>query len=207
MINFDNDNNIMKIRIKKNNVMRIKIKKDKYNEQELYDILEKICNKYMHNLDNKPKYADCLLEDYIEYNSDLIEKVHRIKCIQMNIGKIWRDVICKLCDYQYTINNHIQSDKYVIQLKNSFNTDNNSSRQNNYDKLIQSIEDNPKLTAIYGVINCKTDTGKDYIIEHKDRKIRYLSGMKLLEFLFNSKYQKVLDNLKNIIELLICEEP
>lgn len=120
----------------------------------------------------------------------LLDSALHLKQIQMKYGEIWQTV---LGDYDGFSNLKIghecgldiisTSRKIVIELKNSYHTDNASSRSANFDKLASFKKMNNDYIAIYGVINEKGNEGKIKTYYHNDVPIQYYSGDKLFEFL------------------------
>lgn len=91
---------------------------------------------------------------------------------------------------------------FAMELKNSYNTDNNSSKKRNLEKLANFKTEYPQYNVIYGFINTsskKNNNGDDKIKQftiNKDGKnievnIRHLSGNKLLRFLLGEEYNQV----------------
>jgi hypothetical protein len=189
----------------------------KNNEKEkifnLEDYLDDI-NKKIEKVMKQSKYnediiEDILLDKYIEKNVDMVKFTKKLKQLQMNIGKIW----------QITIGNYhnfvdlgegdvtsldVKSDKrkIIMEIKNRYNTDNASSRKTNLSKLAKYKKENPEYECIYAIINEKQKSGKDDIITHDGMNIRYLSGQKLLDFIFNNDKEIIMNNLEKQISIL-----
>ena len=125
----------------------------------------------------------------------------------MCIGFCWQEI----CGCVFGIKNlgigHVTgldllsvSKKFCIELKNNYNTDNSSSRKNNYSKLAKYKKSHQDYDCIYGVINCRTKQGLDKIISHDGENIRYLSGDKFLTFIFGIEKDTVINLFKSAIE-------
>ncbi len=122
----------------------------------------------------------------------------------MNIGKIWQIAIGNYNNFVDLGEGDktgldVRSDKLLIimEIKNRYNTDNASSKKTNIGKLAKYKKENPSYTCIYAIINDKTKEGKDELIIHDDINIRYLSGNKLLEFIFGNDKDRIVSNLEN----------
>lgn len=144
-----------------------------------------------------------MLEDFIREEQEQIKFAKKLKQIQMNIGKIWQ---ISFGNWKYftdlgegdATGLDVRSDKLkiIMEIKNRYNTDNASSRKTNFSKLATYKKTNPNFDCIYAVINDKTKEGKDELIKYDGVEIRYLSGDKLLLFMFNDKKDIILSNLK-----------
>jgi len=173
-------------------------------------------NNKINTLITKSKYNDDLLEDillddFIKNNAQQIKSAKKLKQIQMNVGKIWQISIGNWKDFTDLGEGDetgldVKSDKLkiIMEIKNRYNTDNLSSRKTNYLKLATYKKANPDFICIYAVINDKTKLGKDEIIKYDDEDIRYLSGDKLMEYIFQDNKDQVLANLKAQMQILIC---
>ena len=163
----------------------------------------------------KPKhvYNDILLHDYIESNRGLFEKTHAVKCVQMRIGTLWQKIFGYLpgvvnlqvghsSGLDLLTTDTFRHGKYIIELKNAYNTDNASSRQQNLTKLARFAKENPEYAPIYAVVN---DTrSKDYIIHHEGVDIRYISKHVLFKFMFRDiQYYKLISYISTRIHVLL----
>lgn len=160
-------------------------------------------------------YTDIVLESFIEENMELIKKSHTLKYIQMKIGYIWQEIIGSVDGLTNLgigdssgldiISNYKFKTKFIMELKNSFRTDNASSRKENLNKLVKYHQAHTEYTPVYGIINCnsKLNEGKDYLIEHNSVKVRMLTGNKLLAFLFGDDYSLVVKIFKSEIESIL----
>jgi hypothetical protein len=172
-------------------------------------------NNEINTLITKSKYNDDLLEDillddFIKNNAKQIQSAKKLKQIQMNVGKIWQISIGNWKDFTDlgegdATGLDVKSDKLkiIIEIKNRYNTDNLSSRKTNYLKLATYKKANPDFICIYAVINDNTKLGKDEIIKYDDEDIRYLSGDKLMEYIFQDNKDQVLANLKAQMQILM----
>ena len=87
--------------------------------------------------------------------------------------------------------------KVAMELKKSFNTDNSSSKKQNFNKLENFSINNPGYKVIYGVINEKNGKSENKIV---GKNIIYLSGKNLLEFVFGEKYKHLIELLRSSIK-------
>jgi hypothetical protein len=156
------------------------------------------------------KYYDCIIDDYIALNKEKLQFCHKIKLIQMKLGLVWQNIMGHVDGIQNLSIGHysgldLMSDsdfprgQFIMELKNSTQTDNSSSRKQNIYKLKQFVKDNPNYITIYGCINDKNKNGRD---EVKDG-VRFLSGNKLLQFIFGDQYETIQLILKQNISKLL----
>jgi hypothetical protein len=196
IINYDINNII-------NNIESLSIS---FNIDDYLKNMEKYISTLFTNIELKNKNninIDILDNDIIINKLKIAEKL--CKNIQMKYGELWQHVIGS---YKHFINlkNGDNSGldiksidkKIIIELKNSFNTDNSSSKKANYDKLSKYKENNKEYTCIYGVINSKKSESK--IIIHNEVEILYLSGDKLFDFIFDENKTKIVDFIKNRVK-------
>lgn len=151
------------------------------------------------------KYSDCVLNDYIANNKESIRFCHKLKYIQMKLGAVWQNLMGYIEGVENLGVGHysgldLKSSSFIMELKNSNLTDNASSRKHNVFKLKEFVRCNPGYIPIYGFINDnKNPDGRD---EVKDG-IRYLSGRRLLKFMFGDQYEIVLATLRKYIKELL----
>ena len=177
------------------------------NEFNVDEYIIKI-NKKIQDYLKKSKYNDDILEDelldnFIKNNPEGMKFSKKLKQLQMNVGNIWQIVIGNYNTFEDLFTSHstgcdIKSDsrKIIIELKNRYNTDNASSKKSNLDKLVKFKKENPDWNCIYGIINDKTKEGKTEIIKHNDFEITYLSGNKLMKFIFDKDAEFIIDSVK-----------
>ena len=158
---------------------------------------------------NDDLLEDILLDDFIKNNEEQIKIAKKLKQIQMNVGKIWQISIGNWKDFTDLGTGDdtgldVKSDKLkiIMEIKNRYNTDNLSSRKTNYCKLATYKKTHPDFICIYAVINDKTKLGKDESIKYDDEDIRYLSGDKLMEYIFQNNKKQVLSDLKTQMQIL-----
>ena len=121
----------------------------------------------------------------------------------MNVGNIWQVVIGNYDKFEDLRQVHktgldIKSDslKIIIELKNRYNTDNASAKKANLDKLCKFKKENPEWQCIYAIVNDKTKEGKNEKLLHNDFELTYLSGQKLMDFIFGKDKTHIIDNVK-----------
>lgn len=126
-----------------------------------------------------------LTYDFLDNEKDIQDNLIALHLTQRNMkrGEIW----------QYTLGNYknfrnlgvgdetgldiiSKSRKIIAEVKNRTNTDNNSSRKTNRDKLSKFKQQNPDKACIYGMINAKTKKetipGKINTIQHDGVEIK-----------------------------------
>ena len=130
---------------------------------------------------------------------------------QMKIGLIWEEVIGNYDGFvKLKIGNKTGLDiisyskKIIIELKNRTNTDNNSSRKSNLNKLVKFKKENPDYTCIYGMINDNTEEltvkGSHNVIIIDDVEIEIQTGYLFLRNIFQENLEIILSFLKNTIK-------
>ena len=147
--------------------------------------------------------------DLDDYN--IKELVLKQKQKQMKIGLIWEEVIGNYDGFvKLKIGNKTGLDiisyskKIIIELKNITNTDNNSSRKSNLNKLVKFKKENPDYTCIYGMINDNTEEltvkGSHNVIIIDDVEIEIQTGYLFLRNIFQENLEIILSFLKNTIK-------
>jgi len=122
-------------------------------------------------------------------------------CLKTYIGQIWQETIGSLKGWKSNktgIDLINKSKKIAIELKNSYNTCNSSSRKTMMLKLKEFKLNNPKYTVIYAYINCNSKDN-DGIKYYKD-DILHLSGNKFLKYIFDDKYLNIIKLLQNTVK-------
>ena len=144
-------------------------------------------------------------------NNDLIHKnknsfiyCKKIKQIQMKIGNLWQICIGNWQNYVNLKQGHKsgldvinKTDKTIMEIKNRYNTDNANSRKETFKKLVNFKKENPDYKLIYAVMNedKKHEDGIEKIIVYENVQITYLSGNKLLLFVFGNYKNEVIEFL------------
>ena len=206
--------NIQTLR-KHSKICKKKIKTDKIiNKFILSDYLEYV-DMRIEKIINDSKCDETLLEDlllnmFIKSNKEKVNFAKKLKHLQMNIGKIWQIVLGNYKDFIDLEEGDetgldVKSDKLkiIMEIKNRYNTDNASSRKTNYGKLSNFKLNNPDYECIYAVINEKHNLGNDYIIKHNEQNIRYLSGQKLLDYVFANDKNIIIDTITKKMSSII----
>jgi hypothetical protein len=181
---------------------------ESFNIENYFNILELEISKILSR-----KEKDVLTYDILDTekskNNKLIALRERQR--QMKIGEIWQVVIGNYDGFENLKIGHESgldiisiSKKIVIELKNRTNTDNNSSKKSNLDKLSNFKKDNQEYICIYGNINARTEKttlkGRKKIIKHCGIEIEHLIGHELLFFIFGRNTLCIINFVKNIID-------
>lgn len=176
-----------------------------------------IVKKHIHDYVEKNSNKNCndiILGDIMNENPKIARHVNIVKYIQIKIGLIWQEIIGSIKGVENLKTGHSSSldlfitrgsKKYAMELKNSFNTDNSSSRKHNFSKISKFIQNNKSYTGIYGIINARDKTGIDKVIKVDNIKVRILSGIKLLNFIFGSETNIILSEFKRAIANILVD--
>jgi hypothetical protein len=148
----------------------------------------------------------------IPQEQKILNNALHLKQIQMKYGEIWQTVLGEYDGFTNLKTGHPSgldimstSRKLIIELKNSYNTDNSSSKRANLDKLAAFKKLNEDYTAIYGVINEKHDKNEKNFgcvktIIHNDIPILYYSGDKLFELLLGNDSHVIINKVIEIVQ-------
>jgi hypothetical protein len=156
--------------------------------------------------------SDILLDLYISSHKEEIKKSLYLKQIQMKIGKIWQIVIGEYKGFINLKQGHStgldvinENKKLIFELKNRYNTDNNSARTSNLNKLAKYKKEHDDYKCIYGIINEKITkpNGCMHIINHDGVELYYYSGRCLLELIFEKDTNDIINTIKHIISLTL----
>lgn len=175
------------------------------NLEEYFKIIDKEIQKSLKTVVDNKKFDDILLNSYINKNEDDYIKYKKLHNLQMKMGKVWEIAI-----YNYKNNKKINNGldiinkerKYIIELKNRYNTCNSGSKNECYRKLSHFKKNNKEYKCIFAFINVKNEAEEKTLIYNK-QNIHILSGDKFLKFIFENDYEKVLKHLQNLIEKII----
>lgn len=165
---------------------------------------------------NTPTYKDRVLNTFILQHTKDILFVRKLKFVQMKLGLIWQKLAGHVIGINDLGNGHttgldlLSNDKFnktpfIMELKNAFNTDNKSSRDQNLHKLVSFASRNPEYQPIYAYINDITEDGVDKVIKKNNVKIRILSGNHLLKFLFEDDYENIQTLLHDKLEMYLSK--
>lgn len=181
---------------------------------ELQEYFDKILPLITAVLNRKSKTKDQILFDILDSEVEIEEMkiALKIKQKQMKYGEIWQIVIGNYKTMENLGVGHStgldiidHTKKEIFELKNRHNTDNSSSRKANFDKLVKFKQENPEYDIIYAVINEKKilqsnkNTGIQKNIEHNGHIIKYLSGDKLFDHVFEDNAQEIITYVKELI--------
>lgn len=152
----------------------------------------------------------------VEYYENIKKSALKLKQFQMKIGKIWQEVLGVYDGWEDLGSGHRseldlrnKERKLIIELKNRTNTDNNSSRNSNYQKLINYQKSNEGYISIYATLNdtteLKTKNGFDKIIIHNGEKLRLMCGYKFLNFFYGDEQlvEDIINFMKKTINSMI----
>jgi hypothetical protein len=143
-----------------------------------------------------------------KYSNDIIlGKIYNNKIACQIIGNIWQEIFTLSSGW----NSHkkgidlINEDKKIVmELKNRYNTCNSSSKKFIINRLLEFQKENKEYSCVYAYINCESinNEGVDHIV----KGIRYLTGNKLLHFMFGDKYKNIVRLLKKHIKNIYKNE-
>jgi DNA (cytosine-5)-methyltransferase 1 len=157
-------------------------------------------------------------KDVLSFDILDTEKMKEIKLLslkltqyQMNIGEIWQTVIGNYENFEDLktgdpsgLDILSSTRKIIIELKNRTNTDNDSSRKTNFDKLSKYKKEHPEYRCIYANINHdkkeKTIEGYNKKIIHDGVEIEQHVGKEFLKFIFEEKTDEILEFIKKTID-------
>jgi hypothetical protein len=132
----------------------------------------------------------------------------KYKQIQMKIGLMWQNILGSYYNFTNLNNGHktgldiiSHKKKIIIELKNRTNTDNNSSKKENFNKLALFKKNNPDYLCIYGCINentkDKTLRGSIKKIKHNNQDIYIYTGYKLLQRILEKNTYIIIYHIQN----------
>ena len=128
-------------------------------------------------------------------NNELCILANQLKIAQMRIGKAW-EIVATYHGWTKTTKIDLinYETKQAVELKNATNTDNDSGRKFNYQKLLQFKEDYPGFEIAYVCINNRTTKVDEYKILQNG--IRFITGEQALLFLFGAEYNLVVEQIQ-----------
>jgi hypothetical protein len=154
-------------------------------------------------------FYDMALQPFIDEHKDCFFLYKNFIRRQMKTGFLWQKIIGDYDSFEDLEKKHETGldvvsweRKIIIELKNRYNTDNSSSRKQNFLKLAAFKKTHPDFKCIYAVINeNKNSDGKMKIIPIDNVEIEYMSGNKLMDFIFGEDKANIL----NIIQKICCQ--
>lgn len=192
----------------------------KHTVQKWTPIVRRTVRKHLVHLDEvKPACSDRIISKIITQDAESIIVAHKLKYVQMKMGPIWQSLMgvvdgiedlgnSDLSGLDLRSDHTFKHGKFVMELKNSIHTDNNSSRKYNLIKLQRFSSKYPEYQPIYGFVNDRTKRGVDLIKFQNGTNIRYLSGDMLLTFIFGQdEYPIVLDLLQQELSSVLTQKP
>jgi len=154
---------------------------------------------------NKPINNDKSSNDILLKNQAVnFSCVHKHVIFKMRIGKLWEEVILlygfEKLETGLDLIHHER--KIVIELKNSWKSDNFSGKQYKFYTLRNYKRDHPEYEVIYGCIN-------DYIIRDYVNKdgVRILTSDAFLGFIFGNQSEFVVNSLRSMISVYLTQYP
>lgn len=179
----------------------------KFSMKNYYKLIDKI----IYDILSKPKKENInfdILDTEKSRKNKLI--ILKEKQYQMDVGNIWQQVIGNYDGFIDLKNGHksgldilSHEKKIAIELKNRTNTDNNSARKYNYNKLSKFKTENPEYKCIYANINADTEkktlNGFHKKIKNNDVEIEHYVGYDFLKLIFNNDVDKIIDVMKKKI--------
>ena len=169
------------------------VSKDIIVADDIGDIVDELFEGY-------PEYRglrDILLDGLIDY--DTLKKAYFVRLTQMKVGFLWEKLFVieggfdKLPNGLDLVNNER---RIVIELKNSWQSDNYNSQKKTFDKLADYKKQNPEFTCVYANINGRTDEGTNHEFYHNGQRLYQITGNELLEFIFGEKYLNIINIVK-----------
>jgi len=181
---------------------------NKFNLNNYFEKIECIIQNILLRTENNTLTYDILdTEKSKKYKLEALKEKQR----QMKVGEIWQEVLGNYDEFINLKTGHktgldilSHTKKIAIELKNRTNTDNASSKKQNYDKLSKFKKDNPEYICIYANINAdtkeKTLQGLNKKIQHNNVEIEHLVGYKFLTFIFGKDTEEIVKFVKNTID-------
>lgn len=165
---------------------------------------------------SKTPYKDRVLNTFILQHTKDILFVRKLKFVQMKLGMIWQKLaghvvgiddlgIGHKSGLDLLSNDKFKKRPFIMELKNAYNTDNKSSRDQNLHKLLSFASQNHVYQPIYAYVNDITEDGVDKIITKNNVKIRILSGNHLLKYLFDNDYESIQSLLHDKLETYLSQ--
>jgi len=157
-----------------------------------------------------------------EFTYDLIstQKSKKIKLIvlkekqrQMKVGELWQSVMGNYDGWINLKQGHETgldvmnpSKKIAMEIKNRTNTDNNSSRKANLDKLAAFKKMNPEYTCIYATLNDKSEkkTREGFVKKfiHDGVELEHRMGYEVLTFVLGKDRDAILECVRDTLDQL-----
>ena len=157
-----------------------------------------------------------------EFTYDLIstQKSKKIKLIvlkekqrQMKVGELWQTVMGNYDGWINLKQGHDTgldvmnpSRKIAMEIKNRTNTDNNSSRKANLDKLAAFKKMNPEYTCIYATLNDKSEkkTREGFVKKfmHDGVELEHRMGYEVLTFVLGEDRDTILECVRETLDQL-----
>lgn len=153
----------------------------------------------------EPVLNDIAMNNFIKNNTNSYRQFSRFNNLFSNVGRLWQMVIGDYQDNQNLLTGHPSGldimntrEKFAMELKNKYNTDNSSSKKQNLCKLSEFKRLNPDYKCIYGVINEKDRKDKIYTFIENEQELTYMSGEYLFKYLFKEDRDAVVGVVQSI---------
>jgi len=162
--------------------------------QKMEAVIKNILNKDI----NKKVTKDIILSEFFK-NEMLV--ANKLKIIQMRMGLIYEE-LAKF--HNWTKVDKIDlvdiDKKIALEIKSSTNTDNSSSRERNYQKLLEFKSKHNNYKLYYVCINYLTKNPQNKILANG---ITLLTGEFALQFLYGDNNQNVITTIQKCIKIFI----
>lgn len=130
---------------------------------------------------------------------------------KMKHGEIWQTVIGNYPGYINLGKGHVtgldiisHKFKIAVELKNSFKTDNASSKKSNLDKLAIFKKKNPEYRCIYANINASSQKltldGSIKTIQHNAVEIEHHVGLEFLKLIYGHYTELIINTIKTTVD-------
>jgi hypothetical protein len=153
----------------------------------------------------KKPYSDLILDGFIQRNQHHILFERKLKIVQMRTGLIWQETMGNVKGIQNLGIGHesgldllgdadFHNERFCMELKNSYRTDNHSARCSNILKLIKYAREHPGVRPVYGFVNDSTREGNKILRVDPESgiEILYISGRQLLHWVFGDEYEEII---------------
>ena len=147
----------------------------------------------------KPRLTNDIVLSELFHDEILI--ANKLKIIQMRLGKVYEELAVHFNWIKVDKIDLIDIDrKYALELKASTQTDNSSSREHNYQKLLKFKEDHNEYNLYYLCINHTSKNSQNKLL---DNGITFLTGKYALEFLYGENFNEVITCIQQCVKEFI----
>lgn len=181
---------------------------------EIHHYEERVCNNLRSRLlsEHRPSRAvhdraiDALPPDLRISRLSPMAAQRLCRMLSMNAGIFWQKYAGAMPGWRDLGSNHLsgldlESDEFVVEMKNAIHTDNADSKKRKFEKLIRYAEERGKI-PLYGVINdsCQHPDGRHWTARCEpdgDRMIHVRTGEKFLRLVFGEHLEEVTAQIMN----------